>query len=107
MFTNLKSQIDTNTQAIAVLQLERDKWFLKAGKLEMEVERLKSFEQTVESMKVRLNEKDKIIEAREVEIRALMRNILDMKDRIHALELRLQADEAKFCNDCEYKQSRT
>lgn len=103
LYENLKKQLDANTNAIGVLQSERDAWFAKATRLESEVERLKAFEQMVESMKSRLNEKDKIIESREREIRELMNNMLSMKDRIHALELRLQADELRFCRDCEFK----
>jgi hypothetical protein len=36
-----------------------------------------------------------------VENKMLMREILQLKDRIHHLELRLSQDEAQFCKGCE------
>jgi len=47
-----------------------------------------------------LVEKDKDIALRDKENKKLMRDILDMKDRIYHLEMRLAEDEKKFCNNC-------
>lgn len=100
LFTQLQSQITVNTTAIERLQTERNMWFDRAMGLEREIDRLKAFETMVNSMKGRLDEKDRVIEAREAEIRQLTRSILDMKDRLHALELRLLQDEKKLCEHC-------
>lgn len=100
LYQQLQAQIESNTKAIDKLQTERNVWFEKAMILEKEVEKLKAFESMVGSMKTRLDEKDKIISQREEEIRNLTHNILDMKDRIHSLELRLMRDEQKLCEHC-------
>jgi len=102
LYARLKDQITTNSEEIAKLINERSKWFEKTLYLESEVERLKSFETMVTSMKSRLIEKDRIIEERDAEIRNLTRTILEMKDRLHALEIRIIKDELTFCNTCKY-----
>ena len=47
----------------------------------------------VETMKKKLDEKDEIISAQNAENKRLMHEILQLKDRIHELELRLTRDE--------------
>lgn len=100
LFTQLQTQIENNTKSIEKLQEERNKWFEKATQFEREIDRLKVFEAMVTSMKTRLDEKDQIISMRDAEIRELTRNILSMKDRLHALELRLLQDEIGMCENC-------
>ena len=105
LFQTLQQQIEHNNVAIERLETDRARWFEKAKELEDEVRRLTIFEESVKSMKDRLNEKDKIIEARDIEIRSLTRSILDMKDRIHNLELRTVREEAQFCAVCTYRKA--
>nr|HRC96197.1 hypothetical protein [Coprothermobacter proteolyticus] len=62
--------------------------------LEKEVDRLKHFEQMVQVMKRKLDEKDEIIATQNAENKSLMHEILQLKDRIHELELRLTRDES-------------
>lgn len=107
LFTQLQSQIGNNTRSIERLQEERNKWFEKATQFEREIDRLKVFEKTVASMKARLDEKDQIISMRDAEIRELTRSILSMKDRLHALELRLLQDEIGMCEHCHKGQHET
>lgn len=47
----------------------------------------------IERMKVKLDEKDRIIAERDSEVRGLMKEIIDLKDRIHQLEMRVAQDE--------------
>ena len=96
IFQQMQVTLAQHAEAIRALQADRDKWFAEAFELKHEVERLKVFEQQAASMKKRLEEKDKLIEERDKEIRELTRVILQMKDRIHALELRLARDENFF-----------
>lgn len=105
LYEQLQAQLQQNSNAILKLQEERNEWFKKATLLEHEVEKLKTFEAMVTSMKERLAVKDRVIEARDGEIRSLTRTILEMKDQLHALELRLSRDEANFCNECILKKS--
>ena len=103
LFEQLKIQLESNTKAIEELNKEKEKWFRLATELENEVKRLKLFEEMVNSMKGRLDEKDRVIEERDNEIRALNRIILEMKDAIHNLEIRLMRDEQQFCAKCEFR----
>lgn len=93
LFNQLRTQVDANQIAIEKLNSEKDAWVERATKLEREVDRLKHFEQMVESMKKKLDEKDEIITRQNAENKQLMLEILQLKDRIHELELRLTRDE--------------
>lgn len=104
LYENLKKQLEANTAAITILQKEKDEWFRKAVHLENEVAKLKVFEAMVESMRERLNEKDKVIEERDTEIRTQMTSILTLTERIHKLEMRLQLDEQQFCKSCDRRE---
>lgn len=103
LFQQLQQQMTSNSEAIIKLQNERNEWFSKAIALEHEVQKLKAFEAMVNAMKDRLNEKDRVIEARDAEIRTLTRTILQMKDQLHALEIRLNKDEQEGCMACKYR----
>jgi predicted RNase H-like nuclease (RuvC/YqgF family) len=103
LFEQLQKQIKTNSEAIALLITEKNEWFKKALELEHEVDRLKVFEEMVNSMKARLAEKDVAIEKRDDEIRALTRVILEMKDSVHTLEMRLAKDEQRGLLGCAFR----
>lgn len=94
LFNQLREQVIANQEAIKLLNSEKDKWFETAHQLEKDVERLKQFETMVEVMKKKLNEKDKIIADQNAENKRLMFELLQLKDRIHELELRLTRDES-------------
>lgn len=93
LYHNLQKQIEANSKAIAELQAEKECLHEGARLLRSEVERLKAFEKQITQMKARLEDKDRIIEERDREIRELTKVILKMKDQIHALELKLQIRE--------------
>lgn len=94
LYEQLRTQVEANQHSIEKLNAEKDKWFEKAHQLEKEVEKLKHFEQMVEIMKKKLDEKDAIISTQNEENRRLMYEIIQLKDRIHELEIRLTCDEA-------------
>jgi len=102
LYQQLQLQITQNADAIGRLDEERTKWYERSIKLEREVERLKTFESIVESLREANHVKDVTITEREKEIRTLTTSMMALKDRIHALELRLARDEAKgsFCPIC-------
>ena len=105
LYEQLRQQLIALANEVEKLRVERNVWYEKALNLENEVKRLQSFEEPFKSMRNRLEDKDKAIQERDVEIRTLTRNILEMKDRLHLLELRLQQDEKKIadCTTCVYK----
>lgn len=94
LFDQLRKQVIANQEAIEKLNSEKDRWFEKSHQLEKEVDRLKHFEQMVQVMKRKLDEKDEIIATQNAENKSLMHEILQLKDRIHELELRLTRDES-------------
>jgi len=103
LYEQLRAQIDKCSSDISRLSAERDDWYRKALHLEREVERLKTFEQSVNSMRVRLDEKDNIIAKKDSILEDLNHTITVLKDRIHSLEIRLTQDEQRFCESCNYK----
>lgn len=103
LFERLQQQLITLSGEVEKLKIERNVWFEKAFHLEAEVTRLSNFEKMFESMKGRLDEKDRTISERDDEIRTLMRSVLEMKDRIHLLEMRLSRDEQYLCADRKFR----
>ncbi len=67
--------------------------------LRAKVESFNKHEETIDLLKKRLDHKDEIIAQRDARISQLMEELLKMKDRVHSLEIRLKADEAKFAKD--------
>lgn len=104
LYEQLQRQLTTLSSEVERFRAERNVWYEKANELESEVRRLQSFEKSVESMRLRLDEKDKLIKERDDEIRKLMHEVIDTKEKVHKLELRLQKDEAQFCKSCVYLQ---
>lgn len=64
--------------------------------LKSKVEKLEGCEGTVEILKQKLDQKDQIIAERDTRITKLLEELMQMKDRVHALELRLKSDEDKL-----------
>ena len=64
--------------------------------LQHRVESLEECEETVRLLRLRLQEKDDTIHEQQIENKLLHREIAQLKDRIHHLELRLAQDEARF-----------
>lgn len=100
LYEQLKDQISTNSKDIMLLKQERDSEARRAQiledeieRLEGEIEKLKRFETMVKELQGQVKEKDIIIAERNEEIRKLTRQIIDLKDRVHSLELRLTRDE--------------
>ena len=71
--------------------------------LQHRVEKIEECEKMVTTMKERLAQKDMTIGDLIAENKRLMHEILQLKDRLHHLELRVTQDEAKFCHECEFK----
>ena len=72
-------------------------------KLRARVELLEQTESMVDVLKKKLDEKDQIIAERDARISALTSEVLQMKDRVHHLELRLAQDEREFYRTCSVK----
>lgn len=80
-------------------KLDQDQIF----ELKHKVERLEEADATVGLLKKRLDQKDQVIAARDVKITQLLEELIQMKQRVHNLEVRLKEDEVKFCEGCVFK----
>lgn len=94
------TEIARLNQRIGAVYDERNALKEDLVKLNQRVAALEECEHTVEVLKARLAQKDDQIRERDVENRTLMHEILQLKDRLHHLELRLSQDGAQFCKDC-------
>ena len=91
MVQKQRTELDNLYNERKVLQ---EQWF----ELKHKVENLEGCERTVDVLKQKLDEKDKIIADRDSRIAGLLEELLKMKDRVHSLELRLARDEKQFLN---------
>jgi predicted RNase H-like nuclease (RuvC/YqgF family) len=110
LYENLKEQlifaqeeIHELKEEIKVIYNSRNDLKVEVTRLLTRIEGLEACEEAVVKLKQTLDQKDHQIAEHIIENRNLMREILQLKDRIHHLELRLANDEAQFCKDCTKK----
>lgn len=108
LYGQLKEQLETAREEMKELKAEVKAVYEERNKLRedlvginIRISNLEACEEALEALKSKLNEKDNQISEHIVENRNLMREILQLKDRIHHLELRLSQDEKNFCKDCQ------
>lgn len=108
LYGQLKEQLETAREEMKELKAEVKAVYEERNKLRedlvginIRISNLEACEEALEALKSKLNEKDSQISEHIVENRNLMREILQLKDRIHHLELRLSQDEKNFCKDCQ------
>ena len=107
LYEQLKEQLIAAQTEIHALKEEMKAVYESRNDLRVDVTRLltrieglEACEEAVVKLKQTLDQKDHQIAEHIIENRNLMREILQLKDRIHHLELRLAHDEAQFCKDC-------
>lgn len=103
VFLRLRQEVERNSKDIRDLIEEKSRWQVEAIELRGRVSQLEQCELLVNQMKSKLDEKDVIIHERDQENRRLMLEILQLKDRLHHLELRLAEDERRFCQHCQHR----
>ena len=103
LYSQLSEQVQKQRDEIDKVYIQRNILQEQVFELRSKVEHLEVYENTINNLKNRLDLKDVIIAERDTRIHDLLHELLQMKDRVHSLELRLKADEAKFCEDCRYK----
>ena len=103
LYDRLKDQIDTLQGEITKLLDENHKQRQTIGELEARIKRLEGYEETVERLKKKLDEKDVNLQQRELKIHELFDVILtkdneitDLRNRIKALEERISKDEDRW-----------
>lgn len=103
LYTQLSEQVQKQRDEIEKVYIQRTILQEQVFELRTKVEHLTACESTIDILKNRLDQKDTVIAERDARINNLMQELLKMKDRVHNLEIRLKADEAKFCEGCKYR----
>lgn len=102
LYEQLSEQLKDYKKEVDKLYDDRRKLEDDVSRLRHKVESLESCEQTIVILKQKLDYKDEIIAQRDMRISNLLEELLEMKDRVHNLELRLKTDELNWCRTCQY-----
>lgn len=102
LYQQLAEQVRQQRDELDKVYRERNELFEKVAGLQVQVNGLEHTKVIFETLKARLEQKDAIIAERDARIVSLTREVMCLKDRIHSLELRLQADEREFCRQCSH-----
>jgi len=100
LYDQLQGQILANTTAISMLENQRTTLLQKTINLEGEVRRLQIFEGMVADLKQSMAQQQATIDIKDKQIIEFMTVILQLKDQVHKLELRLLQDERDVCLTC-------
>lgn len=106
LYSQLSEVVQKQREELDAMYIARNTQQEQIFELRHKIETLESCEKTVDILKVKLDQKDQIIAERDIRIANLLEELLKMKDRVHNLELRLQQDEARFCEGCQYKENK-
>lgn len=103
LYAQLSEQVGKLKEELDKVYTEKHRQTEELFKLRARVEHLEQTESMVDALKKKLDEKDRIITERDARISALTTEVLQMKDRVHHLEMRLAKDEREFCRTCSQK----
>lgn len=106
LYTQLSELVQKQREELDTMYVHRTVLQEQVFELRNKVEHLTACEDTIEILKKKLDLKDDMIADRDARIAELMEELIKMKDRVHALEMRLKEDEARFgevCNNCKHK----
>ena len=106
LYSQLSELVQKQREELDTMYVHRNVLQEQVFELRNKVEHLTACEDTIEVLKKKLDIKDEMIAERDARITELMDELIKMKDRVHALEMRLKEDEAKFgenCNSCKFK----
>lgn len=104
LYQQLSDMVQTQRKELDKLYEQRKEDQTQIFELKHRVEHLSNCENVVEVLKKKLDQKDQIIAERDSRITKLLEELMQMKDRVHNLEIRIRADEETFCNGCSFKQ---
>ena len=96
LYQQLSEMVQKQRTELDTMYVQRNVLQEQMFELRAKVERLEGCESTVEVHKKKLDEKDQISAERDTRITKLLEDLMQMKDRVHSLELRLAKDEAHF-----------
>lgn len=107
LYDQLQGQILANTTAISMLETQRTSLLQKTINLEGEVRRLQIFEGMVADLKHSMSQQQATIDLKDKQIIEFMTVILQLKDQVHKLELRLLQDERDVCLTCSMNKNKS
>lgn len=99
LYQQLAEQVREQRKEIDKMYSERVQMQTSIFELKSNLER---YEALVHTLKEKLDKKDVIIAERDNRIASLMQELLQMKDRVHNLEMRLKSNEERWCDTCKY-----
>lgn len=105
LYSQLSDLVQKQRTELDEMYVHRNVLQEQVFELRAKVESFSKHEETIDLLKKRLDHKDEVIAQRDARISQLMEELLKMKDRVHSLEIRLKADEAKFCEGCTFKKA--
>jgi len=103
LYSQLSELVQKQRVELDAMYIARNAQQEQIFELRHKVEQLEGYESTVMALKIKLDQKDQIIAERDIRIANLLEELLKMKDRVHNLEIRLQQDESRFCDGCQFK----
>lgn len=108
LYQHLSEQVVMLTQRLDKISDAHNRLVGENAALKSRVASLEQCEETVHRLQAKLDTKDEIIAQRDRQVQALFKDlrdrdqkIIDLQDRLSALELRLAGDEARFCRNCD------
>lgn len=104
LYGQLSELLQKQREELDTLYIQRTILQEQMFDLRGKIEKLEGYESIVDELKQKLDAKDQIISDRDDRVAALLEELLKMKDRVHNLEIRLKADEDKFCEGCTFKE---
>lgn len=93
LYDSLRVSLEDNSKAIALLQKEKNNWLIERADLRGRIERLEGIELQNQQLRGKLDEKDTKVSELMTEIISKSREITELRERLHQLELRLTKDE--------------
>lgn len=98
LYQQLSEMVRQQRKEIDGLYSERSKLKDEMFDLKHKVSSLEGYEKVVDVLKLKLDEKDKIISERNQRVEELLEELVQLKERIHTLEMRLKEDEIRYMN---------
>jgi len=106
LYSQLSEMVQKQRNELDSMYSDRVKLQEQVFELRSKVEHLETCEGTMEILKKKLDQKDQVIAERDSRITKLLEDLMQMKDRVHNLEMRLRADEERFCDGCAFKKDK-
>lgn len=103
LYQQLSEMVQKQRAELDKLYEDREKEKEENFELRRKVDSLVGYEKQADTLKKKLDQKDQIIAQRDERITTLLEELMKMKDRVHALEIRLKQDESQWCDGCQYK----